>query len=474
MKLTRKFDIKTPSTQFFRDNRNRLMNHLVSSGVVPSNGLIFLKGPVEQNIYDDDMEYRLAPENTFYYTTGLVEQDTFSLLDLEKKTTSLYVKFPEPMKTYWVNCKSKQSYEQDTGIEEIINFSELKKDLEAKVCDRPLFLYSGINPVSGIPTLSAEKLLLQELPTKQLDTSAIFAPINRLRLVKSPEEIELLRQATKVAASAFESAAAFATAGHTEAQVAAAFETAAIFAANAEFADEPIVAGGQNATFLHHTPSGVTPLVSGQPVLLDFACRLAGYAGVVARTIPVGSAFTQTQRALFEAAARIQKALLAACLPGTLFTNIENATRLEAINELTGLGLLLPNQLSETEKIELSFTFLPLPLASFVGLYTQEPHDGLKVSGVEGLLISETLEEGMTLTAQIGIFFIPALLEKLKESQKINNLINWETIESFEREATAIKFKDSFVISTSGAERFVDLPLSVDELENFVAKARKA
>ena len=53
------------------ENRQKLLELIRSSGKFDEKGIILLKGPVKQSIYDDDIEYDLSPENMFLYLFGV-------------------------------------------------------------------------------------------------------------------------------------------------------------------------------------------------------------------------------------------------------------------------------------------------------------------------------------------------------------------------------------------------------------------
>lgn len=65
------------------------------------NGVIFLKGPIEQPIYDDDTEYLVSPENLFWYLFGIKEPYTYAILELSTGKSIVFLKVPDVAKTYW-------------------------------------------------------------------------------------------------------------------------------------------------------------------------------------------------------------------------------------------------------------------------------------------------------------------------------------------------------------------------------------
>jgi len=113
------------------------------------------------------------------------------------------------------------------------------------------------------------------------------APVlNALRLIKSPEEADLLRQAGALADEVFLIIKERQFSGRTEAQVAE--ELAALLKERrTEVSHLPIVASGPNSASPHHH-SGDRVIQEGDVVVLDFGGPYEGYFSDITRTVFVG------------------------------------------------------------------------------------------------------------------------------------------------------------------------------------------
>lgn len=109
--------------------------------------------------------------------------------------------------------------------------------------------------------------------------------LEKMREVKSKEELKLISKSTKIAESIFNSIPAFFEKGMTEKQLALALEIEAKLL-GAEPAFEPIVAFGKNAAIPHHLPSN-TKIRDGL-LLVDFGVRYKNYCSDISRTFYVG------------------------------------------------------------------------------------------------------------------------------------------------------------------------------------------
>lgn len=175
-------------------------------------------------------------------------------------------------------------------------------------------------------------LLLQERWAKSafVPGAHVMGPV---RMIKTADEIEILRRSAATADVAADAAFAACRPGVTETAVARAVQEA--FAAQGVtqvgFA---IVGGGPNSAYPHHS-SGDRPLQAGEPVLVDLGGRLEGYASDITRMAYLGepSARYREVHAVVERAVR---AGMDAAGPGAPLAAVDRAAR--AVIEAAGYG----------------------------------------------------------------------------------------------------------------------------------------
>lgn len=140
--------------------------------------------------------------------------------------------------------------------------------------------------------------------------------VRGLRQVKSPGEVELLRQACRVAGEVLVSCAGAAVAGASEREVAAAGAAAGL-RAGADFVRYVRVHSGPwSAWPTRWPPATDRRLEKSDLVLVDAVGARAGYAFDVGRTTLVGFDAVPWQREMFDATARALAAALRAVRPG--------------------------------------------------------------------------------------------------------------------------------------------------------------
>ncbi len=197
--------------------------------------------------------------------------------------------------------------------------------------------------------------------------------LERMRRVKSPAEVELLRQAIEITCRAYRDALRQARPGMAEYQVQAVVE----YRFTAEGARHPafpsIVGSGPNSCIFHYDANDRI-LEEGDILLLDAGAEYRRYSADVTRTFPAGGRFTGEQRKAYEVVLKALKAAIAVIRPGVPFSEIDRTAR-KVITE-AGYDTSIHHRMSH-----------------HIGL---DVHEGGEPSG--------PLEEGMVLAVEPGIY----------------------------------------------------------------------
>ncbi len=121
--------------------------------------------------------------------------------------------------------------------------------------------------------------VIEMVPTEDL--------IERVRATKDEAEIGAMRRAADVANRAFAALLEELRVGMTERQIAATLERRMIDLGAEGPSFPTIVAGGPGGALPHWVPSD-RPVQAGEPLLIDFGCRVDGYCSDLTRTICIG------------------------------------------------------------------------------------------------------------------------------------------------------------------------------------------
>ena len=151
--------------------------------------------------------------------------------------------------------------------------------------------------------MTLSEALSAKAPPRVSPISPILHP---LRLIKSPAEMSLMKEAGRIAGCAFEFAMKQTRPGSPEYTIAASLE----YQYRTLGAQRPsfphVVAGGSRANTLHYI-SNDQLLQAGSLVLVDSGCEYHGYTSDISRTWPVSGKFSAAQRRLYEAVLHVQK-----------------------------------------------------------------------------------------------------------------------------------------------------------------------
>lgn len=173
-------------------------------------------------------------------------------------------------------------------------------------------------------TVAARSALRGMLPktTRLHETNGL---VERLRMVKEPEEIELIRGAVLTGAALLDTALETIKPGVSETTVAAEMEYAARSAAAEAMSFPTIVAAGARSALPHGVASS-QPIPRNGFVVMDFGVILAGYCSDMTRTVHVGRP-KPAMRDLYRAVLEAQLAGIAAVRAGVEASEVDRAAR---------------------------------------------------------------------------------------------------------------------------------------------------
>jgi Xaa-Pro aminopeptidase len=133
--------------------------------------------------------------------------------------------------------------------------------------------------------------------------------VERLRAVKSPEEIAAVRAAATLAQDALAELLPTVRIGQTELEIGASLE-AALRRRGSEWHPFPtIVASGPRAA-LPHARTSARAVEAGEWLLLDFGAQVDGYCADLTRTMVVGGRANERQRTVYELVQSAQRRAL--------------------------------------------------------------------------------------------------------------------------------------------------------------------
>jgi len=272
----------------------------------------------------------------------------------------------------------------------------------------------------------------KEFPLHQYRNADVL--LQNLRVVKSTEEIALMRQSCHITHMAFVAACRAVRAGVYEYEIEAECLREIIRHGARGFAYEPIIASGEMSCILHYT-SNDRQCQDGEVVLMDIGASYANYASDMTRTVPVNGRFTSRQRAVYDAVLRIMRQATELMRPGISFPEYHAAVDSFADKELVDLGLLsLKDLRSQTPESPARRTYFLHRTAHYLGL---DVHD---VGDPQGSFIPS-----MVLTCEPGIYI--------------------------REESLGVRLENNILITADGNENLLAaVPIEADEIEFLILK----
>jgi Xaa-Pro aminopeptidase len=172
-----------------------------------------------------------------------------------------------------------------------------------------------INPFAFAPNQDATRIAALRLQYPYYDFRDVTPHIDRLRLIKTPREIEILRYSGRISAEAMKRAIQATAAGKYEYELEAEATYWHVKHGMQSAAYPAIVGSGPKGNQWHYEDSS-RQMTAGELVVMDYAGSLDQLTTDITRTWPVSGRFTAAQRKAYDCVLETQKAIIAAIKPG--------------------------------------------------------------------------------------------------------------------------------------------------------------
>lgn len=315
--------------------------------------------------------------NTFYYLTGLETDHAYLLLNGKNKHTTLYLPHRDEGRENGqgkiLSAEDKDLVKELTGVDQVKGLEFLSADLlrtgliksDAPLLFTPLspaetgndsrdeLLYgqarAAADPWDAQPT--REALFVQKINSQfpQFEIRDLGPTLDEMRLIKSKEEIELIRKATQIAGLGIIEAMRSTKPGVYEYQLDAAAKY--VFHLNGARGDgyAAIIGGGTNA-YMGHYFHKTDVLNAGDLVLMDYAPDYRYYTSDVTRIWPVDGTFDESQSALYNYIVAYRDALFKYVKPGVTSDEVLDQAAADMKNYLVGKTFAKPAYLKAVQK----------------------------------------------------------------------------------------------------------------------------
>lgn len=338
----------------------------------------------------NDTEFPYRQNSNFYYMTGFKEDES-SLVIVKKRSkvkTILFVKKKDKNHELWtgkrVGVKEAKKRFLVDKVYAVDNFEEkLKKLVDGK---KTLYIDFGS---SNFDMFKKYKNILEYKNIAKI--------IEKMRLIKSSSEIELIRKSVEIAKDAHHRAMNFDKVEKYEYQVQAEIEHS--FKSNGAYSDAytSVVAGGNNANTLHYIENNKR-LNKNDLLLIDAGCEYEYYTSDITRTIPVSGKFSDEQKDVYNLVLDAQLKVLQAIKPGVKRSKLQKISVKCLTDALVKLGVL-KGDVKALIKKEAYKPYYPHGIGHWMGI---DVHDQCPYKDGNNKEIK--LKKGMVLTIEPGLY----------------------------------------------------------------------
>ena len=428
----------------FSERRSELSKKVLDDSVI-----IVASSPVKSRISDTDYLYR--QDSNFYYLSGYEEPESILLIRpyAKKDNFIIFCRDRDPLKEQWDGFRSGQKGAvKDFGANKSLSISSVDSLMPELLEGAKNIYYSMSSPCGLDKRINAwvDQIRLNtragaEPPQNLLSLDSI---IHEMRLLKSDEEIEVMKQAAEITTEAHIRAMKAVKPGMFEYQLEAEY----LYAFNKNGAKAPaynsIVGGGNNACILHYVENN-SELKDGDVVLVDAGCEYKYYASDVTRTFPVNGSFTEEQKQIYSVVLEAHKQSMDQLQPGNKW-NLAHEKSVEVIVEgLIDLGIIKSSKQEAIDTGEYS-KFYMHRIGHWLGM---DVHD---VGSYKQDGDWRDLEPGMVMTIEPGIYILDSL-EGVEDK--------WKGI--------GVRIEDDVLVTKEGFEVLTpDIPRSIEEVESTV------
>ena len=299
-------------TQFVRRRRELASAIKCGIAVIPT---------AAESIRNKDAHFPYRFDSYFHYLTGFNEPESVVVVIGGKPSRSiLFCRAKHEERETWDGFRyGPEEAKTQFNFDDAFAIDEIDKILPQLIENRDAIF----TPI-GIESNWDNKMMGWLNKTRSRAREGVTAPaslidvreiLDEMRLIKDPDELNIMRRAAKISAEAHVNAMLATRPEKYEYEIEA--ELLYHFKKNgSQFpAYTSIVAGGKNACILHYIDNNAV-LNDGDLLLIDAGCELDGYASDITRTFPVSGKFSGPQRIIYELVLDAQRAAMEATSRG--------------------------------------------------------------------------------------------------------------------------------------------------------------
>ena len=423
----------------------------IPASVYKNNRAQFSKAlePNSLAIFNSNDIYPISADSTLpfeqhrdiFYLSGIDQEESILVIfpdALEKKHQEiLFVRETNEHIAVWEGAKlTKQQASSLSGIQTVYWLSDFKRIFQELTAQCDCFFFNTNEHYrQAVETQTREDRFIRwcknTYPAHKVGKSNPI--LQRLRSVKSPEEIAQIQQACDITEKGFRRVLDFIEPGVWEYEIEAELAHEFIRNRSKGFAYAPIIAAGKNNNVLHYTENN-RQCHKGDLILMDVAAEYGNYSSDLTRTVPISGRFSVRQKEVYAAVLRVKKEATKLLVPGTIWKEFHVEVGKLMTSELLTLGLL--------DKADLQNQNKERPAYKKYFMHGTAHHMGLDTHDYG--LLHLPMEANMVFTVEPGIY-IP-------------------------EEGFGIRLEDDVIVQSEGIplNMMKSIPVEIEEIETLM------
>jgi len=419
------------------ENEYKLRRNKVASKL--KNNSVMVLFSAKEKVRSNDTEYPYRQNSNFYYLCGFKE-DNSNLIIIKNKTkvkTYLFVQKKDETLELWHGKRVGRKMAKELfDVDDVFTIDEFDTKIREFISKSKSIYFDF--------SMQDERVdKLRELGNKLYEHINIVPVIGALRLIKSDDEIKLIKKALSITKEAHHNAIKNAKNLEFEYELQAEIEY--IFKKNGVYSDAytSIVACGNSANTLHYI-SNDKKLIDKKLILIDAGCEYDYYASDITRTIPVNQKFTKAQAELYNMILEVEKNIIEMVREGEFRSNLQKKSEKLLCEGLVRLGILKGN-VKKLLKNKAHKKYYPHGIGHWMGLDVHDEAPYKYKNKKEIPLLS-----GMVMTIEPAIYIDE---DDKKVPKKFRGI--------------GIRIEDDVLVTRNGYENLsIDIVKNIKDIEN--------
>lgn len=383
-----------------------------------------------------DAVYPFFVNNNFYYLTGIDQADVTLLIGKFNGNYKelLFIEEIDEVMAKWVGrtlTKEEASNISGVTVENILYNGTFNRVLQNMLQPTRHFVENADNvyldferrnlPLYTTFALSLSKCLKKDYPSVKLEN--LYALLLRQRMIKSEEEIELIKESIATTKRAIYNVMDNSKTHNSEC-LAEAYHNFILTKENKVSSFGNIIASGKNATVLHYEDNN-SIIEKDSLLLMDVGCYTKHYSSDISRTFPVSGKFTARQKEVYEIVLDCNKKCIEYAKAGMSWKELNDYARNILAKGCKKLGLI-------TDDKEVSKYYFH-SIGHSLGLDVHDPSidnlgllEGMVITIEPGLYIEEEsigirIEDDILITKDKAIVLSSDIIKEVVDIEKYMN-----------------------------------------------------